>query len=133
MTMNMKQVKKVLAMGLAAICMTFAFNASTEAAAPHHNTSGHATVANHKAPAHVVVHKDAKHINHAPGHPAKNEASDAIFFRHKVPANHHQCTNPRHAKWAPHFHCTKTHHKHRESWELCRYDNCHDKHPFRHH
>ena len=116
MTMNMNMMKKALTMGLAAICMAFAFNGSSEAAAPHHNN----------APA-------PRHINHAPKHDAHNDANDAIFFRHKAPANHHQCTNPRHAKWAPHFHCTKSHHKHRESWELCRYDNCHDKHPFRHH
>lgn len=119
MTINMDKIKKYMTMGLATVCMALTF-ANCSEAAPHAGV--------HQKSAHVgAMHNDNRH---APV--IRHEKNDTIFFRYKVPAHHKECHNPKHSKWARHFHCDNPHHKHAESRDLCRYDHCHNKHPFKH-
>lgn len=116
MTINMNNIKKYMALGLATVCMAFSFAASSEAA-PHNN-------------GHQAGHAASIHNQHRQAPEIKHDKNDAIFFRHKAPLHHKVCRDMKHSKWAQHFHCDKPHHKHAESRDLCRYDHCHDKHPF---
>lgn len=118
MTMNIKNIKKYMVTGLATICMAFTFAASSEAA-PHPNV-------------HQPAHSVSMHNDHRHAMTVKHEKNDTIFFRYRLPAHHRECHNPKHSKWAQHFHCDNPHHRHAESRDLCRYDHCHNKHPFRH-
>lgn len=112
MTIKFENVKKNLVSALAAVCLLLTFSNSSEAAVHHQSKV---------PPHHAAVHSQDldKHMD------------NAIFFRHKVPSGHKQCHNPRHSKMAPHFHCANPHHRHHESKDLCRYDRCHNKHPFK--
>lgn len=90
MTINFNMIKKTLTMALAAICLSL----------PLVNTS---EAANHKTP---------------PPPPPRHEQNknDVHFFKGKPPKNHKVCKNPYHARWSPHFHCSKYNHHH-ENWK----------------
>lgn len=86
----LNKLTKSFVMALAALCISFPFMNATEAAS----------------------HKQAP-----PPPPQKHEnvKSDVHFFRGKPPKHHKVCKNPYHARWAPHFHCSKASHHHEQN------------------
>ena len=89
----LKQITKSIVMALAAVCISLPFMNVSEAAA----------------------HRQAP-----PPPPPRHEQqnSDVHFFRGLPPKGHKECRNPYHARWAPHFHCSKLshHHEHNKNW-----------------
>lgn len=88
----LKQISKSVVIALAAVCISLPFMSATEAAA-------------HKqAPPPPPKHVQVK--------------SDVHFFKGKPPKHHKVCKNPYHARWAPHFHCSKLKHHHEQNNNL---------------
>lgn len=82
----LNKISKSIVMALATVCISLPFVNTSEAAS----------------------HKQA------PPPPSRHEQvnSDVHFFRGHPPKHHKVCKNPYHARWAPHFHCSKLSHHH---------------------
>ena len=86
MKINLNAIQKSLVMALAAVCISLPMANISEAA-------------------------PAKHVP-PPRH--EKQINDVHFFRGQPPKHHKVCKNPYHARWAPHFHCSKLSHHHAE-------------------
>ena len=76
---------------------------------------------NHKAGLHAV---SGTHFSFS--------RSDVIFYAYDEPKHHggDRCTRYSHRDWGQHIHCSNRQHDHKDSNIECRYDTCHNRHPF---